>query len=182
VIVFFIPLFSMNRVRLFPTLFSGIICLLILACSENSSTNNRTTNAFDTEEHAENLYPAFERFPKKQFKSLCLGESKNNLEKQMENMPVEVMAEEEDSYFYFPADSSEMILPFGTSLNEFKVFLKGKSYLENSGDFCTFLSEKATDSVLDAAFPVYYFETDRIHFKMTYFKQATFIRLHFILL
>lgn len=172
----------MNRVRLLPTLFYGIICLFLQACSENILTENQDNNLYRGGEKTENLFPAFDQFPEKQFKTLCLGESQKNLEKQISNMPVEIMAEEEDSYFYFPADSSEIILPMDVTLNEFKVFLKGNSYLENSANFRKFLGEKSTKSALNEDFPLYFYETNLIDFKMTYFKQETFIRLHFILL
>ncbi|NOQ75825.1 MAG: hypothetical protein GQ574_27720 [Crocinitomix sp.] len=134
------------------------------------------------EGNAEHLYPAFEFFPDSQFKSICLGESKENLENRIANMPVEMMAEEEVSYFYFPADSVEMILPMDPVLNEFKVFLKGSSYLENSAEFRIFLGESAKESAFDEDFPVYYYETEELAYKLTYFEQPEFIRLHFILL
>ncbi|MFT5819571.1 MAG: hypothetical protein ACI8ZM_000796 [Crocinitomix sp.] len=172
----------MNHVRLFPSLFYGIFCLFLFSCSESNPSDNQNNSLIETEGVASHLYAAFDDFPTKQFKTLCLGESKENLEKQIANMPVEVMAEEEATYFYFPADSSEMILPMETALNEFKVFLKGRTYLDNPGKFQTFLSDKTTELALDEDFPVYYYKTEKIDFKITYFEQPNFIRLHFILL
>ena len=172
----------MNRVRVVPSLYYSIICCFIFSCSENTVTNNLENSSIETEDKVEHLYRDFKHFPDFQFKKISLGETLENLENKMANMPVEMMAEEEVSYFYFPADSIELILPLDPVLNEFKVFLKGSTYLENRTEFREFLGETATESALDEDFPVYYYESEKLAYKVTYFERPKFIRLHFILL
>ncbi|MDG1915733.1 MAG: hypothetical protein P8I55_14225 [Crocinitomix sp.] len=133
------------------------------------------------QENTVHPYPAFLNFPDKQFKNIYLGVTSDILENEIAKMPVEVIAEEEDNYFYFPADSTELIVPNTIVLNEFKVFLRSRNYLDNYSEFDRFLGESATEEVLDDNFTVYYYETAKADFKLTLFNQTTSIRIHFLI-
>lgn len=171
----------MNRAHLLPTLFYSIISLILYSCSGNDAVENQPNTDQLPQDKTESPFPDFSNFPRDQFKTICLGETNDNLKIKIGNMPVEVIAEEEVSYFHFPADSTELILPGDQTLTEFKIFLKSRAYLQSSLQFKEFLGETAHEIVTDDQFPVYHYKTDKIDFKLTYFEQPTFIRMHFIL-
>ena len=154
--------------------------LIMLRCEENKVNENQTNNNQLLQDKTENPYTEFSNFPQDQFKTICLGETNDNLKVKIGNMPVEIIAQEEVFYFPFPADATELILPGDPTLTEFKVFLKSRTYLQNTIQFQDFLGETAKDIATDDMFPVYYYETEKVDFKLTYFEQPEFIRLHFI--
>lgn len=98
------------------------------------------------------------------------------------SMPIEVLAENEVGHYYFPSDSTEIVIPTTPTLNEFKVFLRSKQYLHQETELIDFFTKNAVESSSHPNFNVYHFETENIRFKLTSFKQESYIRLHYTLL
>jgi hypothetical protein len=171
----------MNFTPSYSLIFCCIFSLVLFACSDNSKADVQENNTSLAEENTVHPYPAFLNFPEKQFKSIYLGETCDQLENEIAKLPVEVIAEEEDNYFYFPADSTELIVPNTIVLNEFKVFLRSRNYLDNYSEFDRFLADLATDEAVDDTFTVYYYETAKADFKLTLFSQPNSIRIHFLM-
>ena len=151
---------------------------LLNGCTESSSTG--TTSADLAALVGIVQFPDFENFPDNQFKSLALGESSQSIITSVSHMQVEQKADAEVAHFFFPKDSTELILPDQPILTEFKVFLFSDLYLQNEGAFRSFLEEKASFVMKDDTFQIFQFITKTTNFKMTYFVQSKFIRLHFI--
>ena len=158
--------------------FCCVISLILYSCSGNSGNDE---NNSDRNTWGEHPYPAFSNFPTSQFKSISLGESFVKTERKIITMPITVMADEEAGYFYFPRDSTEIILPKSTILSEFKIFLKSRLYLDDIDAFRQFLSQSAIKEDSDAHFSIYYYETEKVNFKITLFYQSNFIRVHFLM-
>lgn len=151
---------------------------MILACTNSGAPGN--TNADWSTDKSAIQFPAFSHFPERQFETLALGESNSDMLTIIQNMAVEQWAATEVAHFYFPKDSTELIVSDQASLTEFKVFLYGAHYLNNEAAFRSLLEKDATFVMKDENFQIFQFKTESSHFKMTYFKQDRFIRLHFI--
>ena len=132
----------------------------------------------------ENLYTYsnFTDFPNCQFNTIQLGDDLSETENKIIQIGGKEMAIEESLYYWIKADSTEIIIPNRTKLSTFKVFLKSAQYLNNEANFKEFLTKKATRITENDFFSVFYFETNLIPFKLTYFLQSTYIRLNFTLL
>jgi hypothetical protein len=125
-------------------------------------------------------FPDFDNFPDYQFKTRAWGESNESIISIVSNMKVEQKGNVEVVHFFFPKDSTELILLDQPVLSEFKVFLFSDNYLQNEAHFRSYFDEKATFVMKNATFQIFQFNTSTTHFKMTYFCQNDFVRLHFI--
>lgn len=128
----------------------------------------------------DSMFPAFDHFPEQQFKSIALGDANEDIIAMVSKMQVDQKAKMEVSYFYFPKDSTELIIPDQAILTEFKVFLYSSTYLSNEPVLRSFFERQAYFVMKDPIFQIFQFKTKSFQFKMTYFKQDDFIRLHFI--
>ena len=128
----------------------------------------------------ETIFPAFNQFPEFQFEKIQLGNTIEETKKQMASMPVEVLSENEVGHYYFPSDSTEVIIPNSAILTEFKVFLRSTTYLNSDNNFPEFLSQSAVETNTNSNFSVFHYNSNNLGFKLTCFVQDDYIRLHFI--
>ncbi len=169
--------FMFVKMRLIPHLLL-VLLIVMQGCTEGSSPRTSTTDLAALIGGVQ--FPDFENFPDYQFKMLALGESNEAIISIVSNMQVEQKGNAEVVHFFFPKDSTELILPDQPLLSEFKVFLFSDLYLQNEADFRSYFEEKATFVMKNATFQIFQFNTSTTHFKMTYFCQKDFVRLHFI--
>ena len=169
--------FIFVKMRLFPILL--LVSLTVMqGCTQGSSPRTSTPDLAALIGGVQ--FPDFENFPDYQFKTLALGETNEAIISIVSDLQVEQKGNAEVVHFFFPKDSTELILPDQPILSEFKVYLFSDNYLQNEADFRTYFEEKATFVMKDATFQIFQFNTATTHFKMTYFCQKDFIRLHFI--
>ena len=152
-----------------------LLFITAVACSSGSNSTN------EEEKEGAVIFKQFANFPNQQFKNLELGQTNSSIESTIAIWQFEEMANAEVVYLYFPADSTKLILPKEQNLNEFKLFLYSKAYIEHEQEFRAFLAASATKITKHTHFPVFEFEINDLQFKLTYFLQSTYIRLHFIL-
>ncbi len=170
--------FSFIKMRIIPYLPLVLLMFVMNGCKDSSVPRSITGDLAALVGVVQ--FPDFENFPNNQFKSLALGESNEAMITIVSNMQVEQKAEAEVAHFFFPKDSTELILPDQPILTEFKVFLFSDFYLQNEAAFRSSLEEKASFVMKDDTFQIFQFITTTTNFKMTYFLQSDFIRLHFI--
>lgn len=146
------------------------------SCSENP-VNENTTELISEETPA--LFPPFESFPENQFYTLAIGDSKESTTEKLKTLPIERIADEEVSYFNFPSDSTELIIPKTSMLTEFTVFLKGDFYLNKQEELIAFFEERANDNSITPTLSIFHFYDVESPFKLSFFQQSKFIRLRF---
>lgn len=169
--------FMFVKMRLFSHLMLALLTVM-QGCTQRSAPLTSSTDLATLINGVQ--FSDFENFPHNQFKSLALGETNESVISIVSNMQVEQKGNAEVVHFFFPKDSTQLILPDQPILSEFKVFLFSDYYLKNEIAFRTFFEEKATFVMKDATFQIFQFNATTTHFKMTYFCQKEFIRLHFI--
>lgn len=161
------------------TSFFSILALAVLHFACGASHNTEDSRATHELESNDSKFQDFVYFPDRQFKNLALGESNKDMVNLIQNLEVVRRAANEVHHFYFPIDSTEIIIPEELILSEFKVFLHSKNYLRHEEDLRLFFEEKADYVFKHPQFPVFQYTCVGGTFKMTYFSQPTYIRLHF---
>lgn len=156
-----------------------LLCLFAFACQSKNENNSLDESPTESEPI---VFTQFDHFPERQFKTIQLGQNQADIIPLIAGMPVTEIYTGEISHFLFPADSTELLIPNERQLSEFKVYLKSETYLGDEANFRAFLGLHALKVIDDPIFPVFYFENPTYSFKVTYFYQTDFIRLHFILL
>ena len=160
------------RIQLFLSLF---ILITAVGCGDTKKQNNATSNL----PHADK-FPAFDQFPEQQFKTLELGLTNAETKQRLESMPLALTEHHEVSYFTLLNDSSEIIVPDTPIIDELKVYLHSKIYLNEKKDFYAFLSSASNSIQTDQVFTVFYYNTASTPFKLTYLEENNTIRLHFV--
>lgn len=156
-----------------------LLCLFAFACQ--SKNENKAIDASPPNSEPF-IFSQFDHFPERQFKTIQLGQTQADIIPLIAGMPVTDVYNGEISHFLFPADSTELLIPNERQLTEFKVYLKSRTYLGDEAHFRAFLGQNAQKIVGDSIFSIFYFENPTNSFKVTYFYQTDYIRLHFILL
>lgn len=163
--------------RLLTWISIGLLCFGSVACQDSEPS------AYTLNDKGE-LIPVFgdfEAFPNQQYLTFSLGDSNAEMVRKIGYLKVEPIAVTEVYHFYFPSDSTEVIIPDQPVITEFKVFLKSQFYLKNESHFLAFFENLAKNTSKDIDFSLFEFSNDEQSFKMSYFKQPEFIRLHFVL-
>ncbi len=155
----------------------GLLINILCACNDSES------NSFILNEQGEYVpvFADFDNFPAQQYLTLSLGDTNEEIVRKIGYLKVEPIAVTEVFHFYFPTDSTEIIIPDTPLITEISIFLKGRYYLENEPHFYGFFKAFASNSVHDLNFSIFEFSTERLNYKMSYFRQPDFIRLHFTL-
>lgn len=156
-----------------------IILLLLFARCQNPTDDKTVTSNIEV---VQSNLSSFDLFPALQFEQIQLGKSMEETQIAITSMPVEVLAKNEVVHYYLPFDSTEIVIPTTSTLNEFKVFLRSKKYLNRKVDLINLFKENAIENSSHSSFNVYLFETENMRFKVTCFEQESFIRLHYTLL
>jgi len=170
---FFVP----YKMRLVTWISIGLLGVGCVACQDSEPS------AYTLNDEGE-LIPVFgdfEGFPNQQYLTFSLGDSNAEMVRKIGYLKVEPVAVTEVYHFYFPSDSTEVIIPDQPVITEFKVFLKSQYYLQNESHFYDFFETLAKNTVNDPDFSLFEFSSEEQAFKMSYFKQPEFIRLHFVL-
>lgn len=150
----------------------------MLSCNDNENDETTSDNPVQTTV----IFPDLADFPQQQFKTVELNTDRLAIIDRLKQMPVELIAEEEVAHFYFPADSTEIILPNATVINEFKVVLRSSLYLNETSELNGLFKENSTETRSDSTFSIYSYSTQRYDFKVSVFTQPQFIRLHYQLI
>ncbi len=133
-------------------------------------------------EASNSTFQSFSNFPEYQFKTIQLNTATGHVLAQMDLPAVKEISTEEVIHFYFQDDSSEIIIPDQPNLTEFKVYLRSNNYLRQERVFHSFFQENSEENTSDSLFSSFIFSSSISTYKMTYFNQKDFIRLHFMLI
>ena len=120
----------------------------------------------------------FNRFPYCQYMDLYLG--MDNPDSIISISNPDLIYKGESFHYQYP--SSRVIFPNASKLTELKVFLAGENYLTKEKEFFQYLSQSAIKIEGVHPFIQMEFQTDSLHYSMSYFLQKEYIRLHFVLL
>lgn len=161
-----------------PLYILPLLAILVTACQAESTTESQTEKPAETN----TKFEAFRRFPNQQFETLSLGISAEQLTQRIKALPVQVIATNENHHYYFEKDSTELIVPDQTAFTEFKLYLRSSKYLSETTALKTLFENAAFVTEDHPIFPSYEYQSDSLHFDLTYFEQPEAIRLHFRLI
>ena len=171
---FFVSLGVLKR----PLYILSLLAILVIACQAESTTESQTETPTETS----TKFEAFRHFPKQQFETLSLGITQEQLTQRIKALPVNVIAANENHHYYFEKDSTELIIPHQNAFTEFKLFLRSSQYLNQTTALKALFESAAFTTKDHPIFPSYEYQSDSLHFNLTYFEQPEAIRLHFKLI
>ena len=147
-----------------------LLGLVLIACSPSKEENEAS--------ELTGVATFFPDFPKKQYKSLVLGDSIQKIEVLLAESGYE---EQKNNQRHWKNESwqTEVILPESDIMYEFKVFIYDEKLIGQGEEFKSFFEQRSSQASSGREFSVFYFTSSKASFNVTLFEQPKFIRLQY---